>query len=75
MKLQKTTRFPPACLPGPGFQDSNVRAILAGYGKYFRASCQPHSAPSLSGDKTSGQSSVRPDHPDHSQNCSTPGDG
>ena len=43
IKLQKATRFQPACLPGPKFEDSNIRVILAGYGKYFRASCQTNS--------------------------------
>ena len=40
IKLQKATRFLPACLPDPNFEDINIKAILAGYGKYFRASCQ-----------------------------------
>ena len=29
-----------ACLPGPTFQDSGIKAILAGYGKYVRNNCQ-----------------------------------
>ena len=40
MKLIKKTTIKPACLPGPKFQDTEVQSNLAGYGKYFRASCQ-----------------------------------
>ena len=30
----------PICLPTMEYQDSNVKAIIAGYGKYRRAPCQ-----------------------------------
>ena len=30
----------PACLPGPGLRDAGTEASLAGYGEYFRSTCQ-----------------------------------
>ena len=30
----------PACLPSPNYKDTNIKAIIAGYGKNRRAPCQ-----------------------------------
>ena len=43
MKLTKKSSMKPACLPGLNFQDTEVQSYLAGYGKYFRSSCQTSS--------------------------------
>ena len=43
MRLQLSSRRLAACLPGPGLRDTGVEASLAGFGEYFRASCQTDS--------------------------------
>ena len=43
IKLKKPAndaRISPICLPTMEYQDSNVKAIIAGFGKYRRAPCQ-----------------------------------
>ena len=40
MRLTSESWRRPACLPGPGLQDAGIEADLAGYGEYFRSTCQ-----------------------------------
>ena len=43
IKLKKPAndaRISPICLPTMEYPDSNVKAIIAGFGKYRRAPCQ-----------------------------------
>ena len=40
IKLEEKLSFlKPICLPGPNFQDTSIKAELAGYGRYFRSEC------------------------------------
>ena len=40
MRLTSDSWRRPACLPGSGLRDAGIEASLAGYGEYFRSTCQ-----------------------------------